>query len=64
MQRFDAEGTYLSQFGGEGRGPGELLRPADVVIDPASHDVYVSEFLTSGCRSSRQTGPTYRSSAS
>jgi tripartite motif-containing protein 71 len=45
MQRFDAEGTYLSQFGGEGRGPGELLRPADVAIDPASHDVYVSEFF-------------------
>lgn len=39
-----AEITYLDYFGGEGGNPGQLLGPWGVAVDPATGDVFVSEY--------------------
>ena len=47
VQSFDAEGTYLSQFGSAGRGNGQFMTACQVSLD-VSGNVYVSD--VANCR--------------
>ncbi|XP_011409049.1 PREDICTED: E3 ubiquitin-protein ligase TRIM71-like, partial [Amphimedon queenslandica] len=42
VQKFTHDGKYLSKFGSEGSGPGQLKSPAGIAVDNAGL-VYVSE---------------------
>ena len=43
VERFDAAGNYVSQFGASGSGNGQFSVPFGVAVDPASGDVYVTD---------------------
>jgi DNA-binding beta-propeller fold protein YncE len=43
VEKFDANGNYLSQFGGGGSAGGQFADPVGVAVDPTSGDVYVSD---------------------
>ena len=43
VERFDAAGNYVSQFGSSGSGNGQFNSPDGVAVDPASGDVYVTD---------------------
>jgi hypothetical protein len=38
--------TGIKKFGGRGTGPGQLLHPLDVAVDPITADVVVTSRLT------------------
>jgi hypothetical protein len=42
VQKFTTSGTYLTQWGSWGTGPGQFVEPKFVTVDPAG-DVYVAE---------------------
>lgn len=42
VQRFGADGKYISQFGKVGRGGGQFSRPKEVAVDPTGN-IYVSD---------------------
>jgi DNA-binding beta-propeller fold protein YncE len=43
IQKFDATGAYVTQFGVAGSADGELSGPLGVAVDPVSKDVYVAD---------------------
>ncbi|MCP4628016.1 MAG: hypothetical protein GY850_31530, partial [bacterium] len=43
IQKFDAQGNFLTQWGWYGPLPGQMRHPSAVVVDPAGGDVYVSD---------------------
>lgn len=40
---FEPDGTYLTEFGCEGEGPGQFIMPTDVAVSPTG-EIYVSEY--------------------
>jgi DNA-binding beta-propeller fold protein YncE len=44
VQKFDSDGTFLSQFGSEGSGPGELSFPSDITLD-SSGNIHVESSI-------------------
>ena len=44
IERFDAEGTYLAEFGSRGDGPGQFNEPNGVAVDLRGH-VFVTDTL-------------------
>lgn len=51
IQRFDADGTYLAQFGSPGTAAGQLSGPRGIAVDQQTGDLYVME--TEGLRVSK-----------
>lgn len=43
VQIFNASGTYLRQFGGQGSGNGQFNGILGVAVDPASHEIVVAD---------------------
>lgn len=43
IQRFDADGNFISKFGEPGSGPGQFSQPRAVAIDQADGAVYVAD---------------------
>ncbi len=43
VEKFDASGTYLSQFGSFGSAEGQLSGPQGIAVDPADGSVYVAD---------------------
>jgi DNA-binding beta-propeller fold protein YncE len=46
IQRFDASGGYLGQWGTAGSGDGQFDEPAGIAIDPVTSQVYVTDSTT------------------
>jgi DNA-binding beta-propeller fold protein YncE len=43
IQKFTANGTFLTKWGSQGVGDGQFNRPIGVAVDRSSDDVYVAE---------------------
>lgn len=43
VQKLDSSGAFLTKWGGEGSGDGELYYPWDVAVDPASGATFVTD---------------------
>ena len=43
LQYFDADGTYLGQWGGEGTSEGQLRYPSGLAVAPDGQTVYVAD---------------------
>ena len=43
VQKFDSNGTFITKWGSEGDGDGQLSEPEDIAIDPLTNRVYVTD---------------------
>jgi tripartite motif-containing protein 71 len=55
IQKFDSNGTYLTQWGSQGHGEGQFIEPFDIAIDKQNH-VYVSDVGSNTIQKFDETG--------
>jgi sugar lactone lactonase YvrE len=56
-----ADGSYVSEFGGAGSAPGNLVNPDNVVVDPSTGNLIVTDrALVNDCTVTDPTDPNYQ----
>lgn len=54
IQKYDAQGNYVSSFGAYGTGNGQIIWPVSIAVNSSTGDIYVADISSSNTNSSIQ----------